>query len=263
MIAAKIAAVLKKDAITAIRYRNGFVFTGVAQAAQLATFYYLARAIGPQFRPEGVSYFSFLLVGTGFYTFLLAGVHGFLRTIQESQQTGTLEVLLTTSTPAPSLVALNAVSSFAAEFLQFAVFLGSGLLIVAPAIHANLAGCILVFVLSVVITFALGLFAAGLQICVHKGSAVLWLIGSGAWLMSGTLFPVSALPRALRLVSYCVPFTHSLAGMRLALLTDNSAGLGREIGVLALFSGLLVPAGIAFFSWTVHQARRNGTLAFY
>jgi len=43
-----------------------------------------------------------LLVGTGFYTFLLMGVHAFLQTVQEAQQTGTLEVLMTTSTCHPA-----------------------------------------------------------------------------------------------------------------------------------------------------------------
>ena len=75
MIAEKIIAVLKKDAITAVRYRNGFVLSSLVQVAQLATFYYLARAVGRSFRPKGMPYFLFLLIGTGFYTFLLSGIH--------------------------------------------------------------------------------------------------------------------------------------------------------------------------------------------
>jgi ABC-type polysaccharide/polyol phosphate export permease len=263
MITTKIVAVLKKDTISSLRYRSGFVLTIAAQGTQLATFYYLARAVGPQYRPEGISYFAFLLVGTGFYTFLLAGVHSFLQTIQESQQSGTLEALLTTSTSAPVLIALSAISSFAAGFLQFALFLGVGLSIVFSALHANALACFFVFALSVLVAFALGLFAAGLQISIHKGSAVLWLVGSSAWLVSGTLFPTTALPRVAQFVSYCVPFTHSLSGLRLALLVGNSTQLTREIEILAVFSLLLVPAGLTFFSWMVRQARQNGTLSFY
>ena len=44
MILDKAVAVLKKDALTTLRYRNGFVLSGVGTAAQLATFYYLSRA---------------------------------------------------------------------------------------------------------------------------------------------------------------------------------------------------------------------------
>src|SRR5436305_2291946 len=121
MIVEKIIAVLKKDAITAVRYRNGFVLSSLAQVAQLATFYYLARSVGPQFRPEGMPYFTFLLVGTGFYTFLLTSMHSFFRSIQESQQAGTLEVLMTTATPAPVLLCLSVVSVFASGLLQLAL----------------------------------------------------------------------------------------------------------------------------------------------
>ena len=118
MILAKAAAILKKDMLTALRYRSGVVFAVIAPCAQLATFYYMARAVGPQFRPEGMPYFLFLLVGTAFYTFLLAGIHSFLRTIQESQQTGTLEVLMTTATPPAVLLLLSTISAFADIFAR-------------------------------------------------------------------------------------------------------------------------------------------------
>jgi ABC-type polysaccharide/polyol phosphate export permease len=263
MIIEKIVAVLKKDAITAVRYRNGFVLSGLAQVAQLATFYYLARAVGPQFRPEGMPYFLFLLIGTGFYTFLLTGTHSFLRTIQESQQTGTLEVLLTTATPAAVLVSLGALSAFGEGLLQFLIYIGAGILLFAPALHVSVVACLLALGLSTLSAFAIGLFAAGMQISMHKGSAVLWVLGSGAWLMYGTLFPVAALPKPVQMVSYFIPFTHSLVAMRLALLGGNFVAAVREVGILAVFALFLVPIGIMFFSWMVRQARQNGTLSFY
>ena len=263
MILDKAAAVLKKDLLTALRYRNGFVFAVMAPAAQLATFYYLSRAIGSQFHPEGMPYFSFLIVGTGFYTFLIAGMHSFLQTVQESQQTGTLEILMTTSTPPPVLLLLSAMSAFGSGMLQLVFYLSAGLLLFA-APHVNPIGCVSVFFLSVVISIAIGLLAAGLQIAIHKGSAVLWLLGSSAWLMAGTLFPVTALPRPLRALSMLLPFTHSLTGIRLALLEGtNLVALTHEIEILLLFSLLLVPLGIVFFSWTVRRARQCGTLSFY
>ena len=263
MIMEKIIAVLKKDIIIALRYRNAFVLTSLAQVAQMATFYYLARAVGPQFRPEGMPYFLFLLIGTGFYTFLLSGTYSFLKAVQESQQTGTLEVLLTTATPAAVLVSLGALSAFAQGLLQFVVYLAAGVFLFAPALHVNVAGCLLAFGLSILSAFAIGLFAAGLQISIHKGSAVLWLLGSGAWLMSGTLFPIAALPRPVQMVSYLIPFTHSLTAMRLSLLAGSFAAIAREVEILAVFALFLVPSGILFFSSMVRQARQNGTLSFY
>jgi ABC-2 type transport system permease protein len=260
----KAMAVLKKDILTALRYRNGFVLGAIAPATQLATFYYLSHAVGPQYQPEGMPYFFFLLVGTGFYTFLLTGMHSFLRAIQESQQAGTLEVLMTTSTPPAVLLSLSAISSFAAGILQLIAYLSIGIVLFSPAAKMNLLACVAVFIFSVLTAIAIGIFAAGLQISIHKGSVVLWLLGSSAWLLAGTLFPTTALPHSVQLLSRLLPFTHSLTGMRLALFQpSNSLALTREIEILFLFSLVLLPLSVIFFGWMVRRARQFGTLSFY
>jgi ABC-2 type transport system permease protein len=261
----KMAAIARRDLLTAIRYRTGFLITAAGAVAELAAFYYLSRAVGPGFRPEGVDYFLFLLVGTGFYTFLVMGINAFLVIVQEAQQTGTLEVLMTTSTPAPVLVFLSAMSAFAGNTVQLLFYLGAGLLLFgAPLQNPNVLGCIVIFALSLVIAVAIGILAAALQLAIQKGSALVWLLGSGVWFMTGTLFPVATLPKPLRVVSELIPITHSLDGMRLALLQGASlSGLGSEIGILALFCLVLLPFSLLVFSYTLRRARLEGTLSFY
>ena len=43
----KLAAILRRDLLTAIRHRSGFVVTLVGLFTELSAFYYLSRAIGP------------------------------------------------------------------------------------------------------------------------------------------------------------------------------------------------------------------------
>lgn len=263
MIFDKAAAVLKRDLLTSMRYRNGLVMNVVSPAAQLVLFYYLARAVGPQFRPDGMPYFVFLLIGTGFYTFLLSGMHGLFRVIQESQQTGTLEILMTTATPPPVLLGLSAISAFAGSVVQFALYVGGGILIFHPQLHVNAPACAAVFMFSLLIAIAIGIIAAGLQIAIHKGTAALWAFGSSAWLLAGTLFPVSALPRPVQVLAQLLPLTHALSGMRLALLERPGKLLITEVEILVLFSAVLLPASLWFFAWTLRRARQCGTLSFY
>ena len=164
----KMAAIARRDLLTAIRYRTGFLITAAGAAAELAAFYYLSRAIGPGFRPEGVDYFPFLLVGTGFYTFLVMGINAFLVIVQEAQQTGTLEILMTTSTPAPVLVFLSAISAFAGNTVQLVFYLGAGLLLFgAPPQNPNILGSVMIFGLSLAIAVALGILAAALQLAIQ------------------------------------------------------------------------------------------------
>jgi hypothetical protein len=103
----KLYAILRRDLLTSIRHRSGFVLTLVGLLTQLAAFYFLLRAIGPSFRPNGVEYFAFLLVGTRLYTFSVMSRQAFLETVQEAQCTGTMEVLMTTSTAPAELVILS------------------------------------------------------------------------------------------------------------------------------------------------------------
>jgi ABC-2 type transport system permease protein len=258
----KTAAIVHRDLLTAVRYRTGFILSAVGAITELAAFYYLSRAVGPGFRPEGLEYFSFLLVGTGFFTFLVMGVHSFLQIVQEAQQTGTLEVLMTTPTSPPVLVFLSAMSAFAANTVALLFYLAAGLLFGAP-LHLNLAASVPVFLLSVIIAVAIGLLAAALQIAIQKGSAVVWAIGS-VWFLTGTMFPVQTLPKPLRDVGQLIPMTHSLQGMRLALLEGAPLrNVAHELLILLAFALVLMPASLWFFSWTLRRARQEGTLSFY
>src|SRR5581483_6999621 len=254
----KLAAILKRDLLTAIRYRRGFLLTAIGALAQLATFHYLSRAVGSGYRPEGMSYFPFLVVGSGFYAFLVMTISACLQTIQDAQQNGTLEVLMISSTPAPVLLFLGMVSVLAANTLQLGVYVEGGLLLFRFPVHnVDIAACVALFALSALIAIAFGVLAAALQLSIQKGSAVLWLFGSGAWFMSGTLFPVTTLPKPLRLISEAIPITHSLNGLRLALLEGASfKRLLPEINLLALFAVTLLPLGMLAFSFAIRRARQ-------
>jgi ABC-2 type transport system permease protein len=264
-IADKLFAILCRDVLTAVRYRAGFFLATVGTVVELAAFYYLSRSIGSAFRPDGMSYFPFLLIGTGMYTFLLMGIRAFVRAVQDAQQSGTLEVLMTCSTPAPTVVILSAASALVVGMVQFVLYLGLGFFLLGtPPPAVNLPACLLIFGLSLVVVVAIGMIAAALQIAIRKGSAVLWLFGSGAWFLTGTLFPVTALPGPLQSVSRCIPLTHSLAGMRMALLEGAGiSSLAPEIRFLCLFAVILLPLSLWMFSFALGRARLMGTLAFY
>jgi ABC-2 type transport system permease protein len=264
-IADKTVAIFRRDVLTAIRYRSALLVTASGAMLELAAFYYLAKAIGPNFRPEGLDYFSFLVVGTGFYTFLVMAIHSFLQAVQEAQQNGTFEVLMTTSTPAPVLLFLSAISAFLRNVVQLLLYLGAGLLLFNGTLpKPNLTASLLIFCFALVIAVGIGMIAAALQVTNQKGSVVLWALGSGAWLLTGTLFPVANLPGPLRFTAELIPITHVLDAMRLALLQGTSVlALRQQIGIVAAFSSVLLPLGLLMFSYCVRRARQEGTLSSY
>ncbi len=261
----KMMAIVRRDLRTTFRYRAALAIGGAAMLVEIAAFYYLSRAVGPGFRPEGSEYFPFLVVGTGFYTFIVAGMTAFVSAIRDAQQSGTLEVLMTTSTPPATLVLLSAVSVFSISTLQLAVYLGGGLILFPVHLpHPNPMACTVVFVLSLGVAVSIGILAGAMQVATQRGGAVLTLIASTTWFLTGALFPVSALPGPLRAMSYLIPITHCLQGMRLALLHGDSVpAMWGEIAPLTVFVAILLPLSLLIFARALRQARWRGTLSYY
>ena len=264
-VADKFYAIFRRDLLTALRYPGASWMLVVSMLAELASFYYLSRAIGPRFRPDGMDYFPFLLVGTSFYSYLLAAASGLVSNIREAQTTGTIEVLMTSSTSAPWVVILSAFSVFLERTLYFALYLAAGFTLVQlPAEGINLLGCAAVFLLSLVLSVALGIGAAALQITLQRGGSAVWLFGLASSLLTGTMFPISALPAPIQKVSAMIPFTYSINGLRRALLTGGSlTELAPSLLVLSGFALLLLPASILLLSRALRHARYAGTLSFY
>src|SRR4051794_37346080 len=149
--------IIKADFLTWIRYRNAIFGNLVAIAIQLATYYYLARAVGPNFRPDGVGYFAFLLVGLGISGFLVGATSTFVRSVRDAQMSGTFEILMSSSTPGILVLIWMGLSSFVGQIFNLAVYMIFGLAIAElPNLHANIPAAALVFVLSMVVTVSLG-----------------------------------------------------------------------------------------------------------
>jgi ABC-2 type transport system permease protein len=260
----KLRAVLHRDLLTSIRHRSGFAMTLAGVLTELAAFYFLSRAIGPTFRPDGAAYFPFLMVGTGIYTFFVMSTQAFLNVVQEAQQTGTMEVLMTTSTAPDELVILSSLSAIGGKLLNLFIYLVAGVWIFRAAIHPNFFSCLLVLVLCLTIALAVGIIAATLQVAFQKGSALLWLLGSGLWFLSGATFPVQSLPRPLQLLSHAIPITYAIDATRKALLDGLSVtAMAPTLAILAGFGVVLLPLALAGLSLSLRRARLHGTLSFY
>ena len=261
----KLGLILLRDLRTGVRYHGGFWMEAFGTLAELASFFFLARAIGGSYRPQGMDYYSFLLVGTSIFGFLITGVNLFVSTVRQAQMTGTMEVLMTTATPGWVIIVLTAVSSFTARLLPTVLYIAAGMFLFrAPVESVNLAPAIMVFLLSVLVALAVGMFAAAIQVALQRGGGITVLSGAVAWFLCGTMFPVSALPATLQLFSRAIPFTYSIHGLRAALVTGGSfAEVSTDALVLAAFALVLLPAGVGVFALALRRARLQGTLSFY
>jgi ABC-2 type transport system permease protein len=188
----------------------------------------------------------------------------FLSSVQEAQQTGTMEVLMTTSTEPAELVVLSSISAFAGNLVSLGVYIFAGVAVFRAAIHVDVFSCFVVLIFSIAIALALGIGVATMQITLQKGSAVLWLLSSGFWFLSGAMFPTESLPRPLELLAHLVPIRYAIEGMRMALLHGQSiVAMAPTLATLAAFGVVLLPLALGGLSWSLRRARRSGTLSFY
>jgi len=124
--------------------------------------------------------------------------------------------------------------------------------------------CLAVLILCIAIAMAAGIAAATIQITFQKGSALLWLLSSGIWFLSGAMFPVESLPRPLILVARAIPLSYAVGGMRQALLQGQPMlSMAPTLSALLVFSAVLLPLALWGLSCSLRRARQSGTLSFY
>ena len=132
------------------------------------------------------------------------------------------------------------------------------------SIQANFLSCALVLLFSLAIALSLGIAAATLQVTLQKGAALLWLLSSGLWFLSGTMFPIQSLPRPLEFLAHMVPISYAIDGMRRGLLEGQSpAAMSKTLAILAVFALVLLPLALVALSLSLRRARQNGTLSYY
>ena len=144
------------------------------------------------------------------------------------------------------------------------LYLLAGSLIFGVKLHASIAGVITVLGLAQVVAISLGLVGAALQVATQKGNALVWLSSVVGGLLTGTAFPVAALPTALRKLSSFIPLTSAVEGLRIALFRgDATSLLAASLVKLGIFVLLLLPVSLALFAHVLKRARLEGTLSFY
>ncbi|HWM18855.1 MAG TPA: ABC transporter permease [Ilumatobacteraceae bacterium] len=265
---ARLGAIATRDWRTAKRYR-------FRQMLQLLSFVYaaiLAFYVGRLFDAApaeltqfGGEYFDFAMVGLAVMSVAGLGIGAFNETIMREQTLGTLEVLLVTPTPVPVLLAGSLVLPLALTLIDVTLYVGIGIGLIGSGI--TLSGVLLAFpffVLTLASFCAFGIVGASITVLAKRGDPVSGLLIQATSILSGALFPVTVLPRALEVLAHCFPVYYGITGLREALL--GGAGwreVGPDLGVLAAFVAVLLPLSVWIFGRALAASRRAGILGNY
>ena len=265
----KPVAFIYRDFINNASYKFAFLTQFFGIFISILTFFFLSqlfgKAIVSHLEPYGGNYFSFVLIGIALFSYLEVSMRSLSNSIRQGQQLGTLEALLVTQTEIPTIILSSSVYSYILTSFRVIVYLLFGVVIFGMEIgNANLTAGLLVLFLTIVSFSSLGIISASFVMVLKRGDPISWIFSSLSGLLGGLLYPISVLPDWLQHLSYLLPITYSLEGMRLALLKGYSLGaLMPNIVPLVVFSIVLLPISVLIFGYSVKRAKMDGTLGQY
>ena len=263
-LAEKLLAVLKKDVVSSMRYSTNFVFRGLVLLVELAGIYFLAKAVGAEFRPHGMEYYSYLLIGTAFLDLTVASIAMFVQNTLEAQMSGTFEVLMTTSTPGRTVLFLSVASTLLGRLVHTAVYLALGTLVFHAQLQMpDLLALLIVGASAIIMVASAGMIAAALQVLTLRGASLVWLISVTAGLFSGVMFPVEVLPAPLLQIARLNPFALTLDALREMFVHGQALSQIHGLYIVICTAALLALLGPWSFSWALRRARLNGSLGQY
>lgn len=269
MILKKAFLFIKRDFLLSSSYRLSFVLQISGIFLSVLTFYFIALmfegAAIPALEPYGGDYFSFVLIGVAFSTFLFTGLGSFSGSIRNEQMMGTLEAMLVTPTRISLIILFSSLWSFIFASIKVLIYLLLGVFLFNIDVNnANLFAALIVLILTIISFSSLGIISASFIMIFKQGDPVNWIFNTMSGLFGGVFFPITILPGWLQNISYILPITYSLRAMRHALLQGMSLRLlASDIFALVIFSIIMLPLSIFIFRYAIMRAKIDGSLTQY
>jgi ABC-2 type transport system permease protein len=259
-------AFLTRSVATTLSYRAKLSLGHATLELTVVTFVFVGRVVaasGPGFVERfGIDYTTFVIVGVLVHGVAVSGLRAFRAALRREQLQGTLELLVASAIPLPTLVLLSGAGELAVTAVGGAVFLTAASALAGLHVAVSVpmvAGA----VLYVAFMSGVGLASAGFVLVSKEGDPISWLLGSASGLLGGVYFPVELLPRWLGRVASVLPTTRALALARSGLGAHGPEPTAASLLALAAAAGLSVAFGLLVLQWGHRRARRKGTLGEY
>ena len=251
---------------TAVNYPLDFVMSAVRPLVPVVTFFFVAQLVTNS-ASVGGDYYSFVIIGFLVTDALTGALGGFTHEVQSAVQQGRFEMLLVEPIPWGALpfglAAWHIISRTA--FAAFAM-------VVSLALGANfqlsrLPLALLLFFLALGAGLVIGVLSGAIGVLSKRSDPVLTVYTLVAGILSGVAFPIELLPGPIRALSWVVPHTYVISGMRKLLLLNGLQVPGptvlQAIAGLAVFNIVGFPIVLWLFGRIMEAGRRTGVLSGY
>lgn len=269
MLFQKIWVFLKRDFLTASSYKFAFFWDAAGIIGVMLTFFFISELFQntqvPLLEPYGSNYFSFVIIGVAFSTYLGSAIGSFGGQIGMEQGIGTMEALLMTPTKISTLFLAGSVWNILFTSIRVTFYLLVGIFFFHMEVKGvNFLALATTLVLSLIPFISLGIISASFILVFKRGEPISFLFHGASKLLAGAFFPVAVLPLWFKKLSMFIPLTYSLKALRGVLLTQSTwQDIGPDLFILLLFSLCLFPLSVASFKYGLKVAKRQASLVHY
>ncbi len=201
------------------------------------------------YNPQMRSSYNFVPGIMGMLLMLICAMMTSISIVRE-KESGTMEVLLVSPMRPIMIIIAKAVPYMALAFVILASILVMSKCVLEVPLQGSLAWIVAVSGLYIMVALSLGLListVARTQLVALLASAMMLILP--CILLSGMMFPIESMPRALQVVSAIMPPRYYISAMRKLMIVG--AGIGSvktEVAVLAGMAVLLLSLALMRFS---------------
>ncbi|MGC8848045.1 MAG: ABC transporter permease, partial [Conexivisphaera sp.] len=210
------------------------------------------------------NYTSFFVVGLAFQGYVPSTIATVSQRLRNEQLYGTLEYYVLSPSGVLGFLTYSSIWGFALNSVNAAIILAVGVALGVRFLPSGIIAASVIAALLMLSTFGIAAMSGAVVMVTKQGNPISFFFSTFTVLMGNVVFPIAALPWYLRYVSYTIPLTWALQGLRGALLYgEGIAQLLPVIGILAAFAAVTVPLGLLSYRVAFDRARRDGTLSQY
>ncbi len=227
-------ALWRRDMVKFLRDRRSFITSLTRPFLWLLAFGFGLRAsVNLPGGAAGGDFISFLVPGIAVMTVLFSSMFAAISIVWE-REFGFLKELLVAPVPRGAIVVAKLLAGSATALVEVAVMLA-----LSPLIGARFS--VLGALASLPLLAAFGMAVNGLGVALAArmksfegfGSVVNFVI-QPIFFLSGALYPIAGLPRALRAVVLVNPMSYAVDGVRGLCIGHHAFPLALDVGVVAL-----------------------------
>lgn len=264
----KAVAYLRKDFLYQSSYYVHFVTNIVSVIFSVYIFFFFSEFLDDSIylAKYGNSYFYFLIIGISVSDISIRVANNLNNEIRHYQLTGLFEEILNFDIGPFQFFILSFIYPIFSSLIRISLYFVTAVLMFNLEINLSYISFIfLVLLLTIFCFLGISLISGAYILIFKRGNPLSRINQVSILLLSGALFPVSALPDWLYPLSQFIPITHAIEIIRILFLPDYELSTDIYTNLLWLISLTIsfILLGVFLFSIALTHCKKRGSLNFY